>query len=204
MQSGGKNAGEMGVGDGVGGNGIYCAVQSILFDGIANHGDSFIEREPAHPLAAIAEAPSETKTKRWKHALERAAVCGQNDAKAQRNRTDARFLGLQDFGFPVAANLRQEILARCGRFREDFVATTAIKADRGGGNENARLALQFLQAGDKMMRGVDAAAAKNLLARWGPAAFGDGSAGKMNNGIGPFHGREVNRAGWRLPANAFR
>ena len=186
MEHARKHAGESSIRDRIGRNGVHRPANGMVFDCVTNHGDNFVERDPAHPLPPVAEPPAGAQAKWNEDALERAAIRRENDSETQHQRANAQALGLRDFRFPVTADLRKKIIARRGGFGERFVAAITVIANGRSRNEHARLLFQLRKARDKMAGRVDAAAAQNLFARGRPPAVGDGRAGQMHERVGAF------------------
>jgi hypothetical protein len=55
---------------------------------------------------------------------------GQDDSKSQEDHARAESSGTPGFGFPLTAQLRQEVLAWCTGLRQFFVAAVSVEAYR--------------------------------------------------------------------------
>ncbi len=182
-ENSGENACELGIGDGVRRDGVHGATKIFVGDSVTDQQRNITKCDPAHPLAAIAEASAHTKPKWHKHLVKRATLRGENDAEAKDYGANGFVLGDGGFFFPVAAKLREKIDGGRAHFCENFVVAIPIVADCGCGDEDARLVFQLRQRGDEMTGGVDPAAAENLLAGGCPASAGNGSAGEVHYGV---------------------
>ena len=62
-QDAAERMGELRVGDRMGRSGVEGAAQLRLLDGELHRGDGILERDPAHPLAAIAQPAAQAQAK---------------------------------------------------------------------------------------------------------------------------------------------
>jgi len=125
-----EGSGELGVGDGLGGGEVERAGEAGGVEGEEHGRDGVREADPAHPLAAGAEAATETKAEEGNEFGECARIVAEDYSEAEVDDANAGIDGGLDGGFPVLTDLGEEAMARSGGFVEDLVA--AIAVDSGG------------------------------------------------------------------------
>src|SRR5579864_4909525 len=166
---------------------------------MADDSDHVFNRDPRHPLLPAAETTSNAELERREHFRKRATFSGKYDSEAQHDGTDAHGSRAAGFGFPVTANQCEEVRSVGARFGENFVTSVAVVSDCRGDNERLWFLVQPRKRIYEDASSVDAAAAKQLLAFFGPAAVGDSRAAKVDHYIDALEARYVNRCPHRIP-----
>jgi len=108
-------------------------------------------------------------------------------------------------GLPGRADIGQKVMTGRGLFVENFVAPRAVVAHRRGRNEHRRpvVAWEGLETTEQILRADDAAVADPPLLGGRPAAFGNGIAGQVKDGVDASQGRGRSRFGHGVPGMHF-
>jgi hypothetical protein len=161
--------------------------------------DHVVERDPAHALAAVADLAAEAQLEGGEHLLQRATFGAQDDADACVDDTDAGVARRLAGRFPFLAHLCEKIIARRRCFGEQFIAPTAVVANRRGAHERARAIRRGGDGFADEARALDAAVADFAFERLGPAAAGDVLAGEVHDGVDAVEAGGVDLAGFGVP-----
>src|SRR5881396_1524897 len=136
----------------------------------------------------------------WAPPLTGAAAAAQRHADPEPHDADPGVRGGLGGGLPLAADLGEKARARRALLAEELRAAVAVVADGGGGDEDARRALEPGEGSRQAPRRVHAARADPALLRLGPAAARDALARKVHERVHAGEGRRFERAGFGVPA----
>lgn len=100
VEGAGEIAGELAVGDRVGGDAIEYSGHRLVFGGESNHADEVVDVDPAHPLFSVAEYAADAGAEERGHGLEGSSVGPEDDADADFDDAEAVFGGAVGLGFP--------------------------------------------------------------------------------------------------------
>ena len=120
-----------------------------------------------------------------------------------RNRTTRMpfFRRGQGGGLPLAADLRQEVVAGRAVFVEQFVSAVSIKADGRGGHQGGRRPGEFGQSVAQQGRSPNTAVTDPGLLRRRPTPGGDVLARQVHDRIQAFKPTAVQLSGLGIPLN---
>jgi len=187
MEVGGKDAGELSVGDRVGGGEVDGAGEGGGFEEEEDGGESVGEGDPADELSAASEPAAEAETKDGEEARQGSAGAGgedgaENDAEAKMEDTDAGLDGRLGGGFPLLTDIGEKAGAEAGGFVEELVTAIAIDADGRGDEEHLGGMAETGKDCGQGASGSDAAIGDFVLVFGGPAMGGEVCAGEVDGG----------------------
>src|SRR5439155_68463 len=118
------------------------ADEGVRGERVVDRAHEIVQRDPAHPLGAAADGPPRAQTEGREHRGEGAAAAAQRHADPEPHDADPGVRGGLGGGLPLAADLGEKARARRALLAEELRAAVAVVADGGGGDEDARRALE--------------------------------------------------------------
>lgn len=176
-------AGELGVGDRIGGSAVDRTADRFILNCEEDEVDPVVDVDPGHPLFAGPEAAADPVSERRKHLGQHSAIGAEDETGAETNDADAERFG--EFGglFPGSDNAGQEVIAGIRVFGENLIATRSVDADGRRIDQNLRPAGLRGEGVDELACSLDAGVA-NPLFDFGSPALRDRFAGEMDDSIG--------------------
>ena len=180
MEHPSKGLSELLVGHGRRRHGVDRTNEAIVDEGARVKVGEVVEIDPGQPLAAVADASTETGQEHRANELEHPTGCREHDAGPDRHDAEAAVSGRIGRCFPTIDHLGQESLSAPGCLVEQLIASiSAVVTDRGCGEENPGAPRPDHRFSELAGRS-DAARSDRPLVRFCETS-GNGRAGKVDD-----------------------
>jgi hypothetical protein len=163
------------------------------------------QRDPALPLRTLGELAAEGQLEQRQLLLQRAALRGEHDARAQQRGAHTGIGGGPGGLLPLHADVGEERGAGCrGRLVEHLVAARPVPADGRTRQEHRRLAVDLRDGASQQAGGERAAGQQFALVLVGPAVVADAGTRQVDDRVGAVDDGRVERACGRVPQRFVR